>query len=58
VADYAPPRRAGGTPEALTDDIDSLEGRWGYRSVLERLVEEVRRYSTTPDELRLRPTLS
>lgn len=44
--------------EALTDDIDSLEGRVGeYRSVLERLVEEVRRVLDDPDELRFRPTL-
>ncbi len=44
--------------EALADDVDSLEGRVGeYRSVLERLVEEVRRVLDDPDELRFRPTL-
>lgn len=44
--------------DALAHDIDSLEARVGeYRSVLERLVEEVRRVLDDPDELRFRPTL-
>ncbi|MCB1029020.1 MAG: DivIVA domain-containing protein, partial [Microthrixaceae bacterium] len=44
--------------DALANDIDALEARVGeYRSVLERLVEEVRRVLDDPDELRFRPTL-
>lgn len=44
--------------DALANDVDSLEGRVGeYRSVLERLAEEVRRVLDDPDELRFRPTL-